>query len=116
MNESERIIRDLKRDHKKLLNQFDAAIAECTLGTNAHTRLLEARSKQCERYRNELVRFGLLPENVGAAAKSSFHFVSHVSVIPANAEEARKLAQERDMQALLKNKLYYSDEDEAIRK
>ena len=82
MNDHEKLIRKMKSDHRKLLQQFDAAIKEATPGTGVHTRLLEAKSKANERHRAELVKFGVVPENLGAVTKASFHFVSHVPVTP----------------------------------
>ena len=113
LNDSQKMIRSMKRDHAKLIKQFDAAIAECTIGTNTHTRLLEAKSKANERHREELVRFGVVPQDLGALTKTEFLFVAHVASIPANREELEQLLVEQKMKAT--KGLYYADADEAIR-
>jgi hypothetical protein len=123
MNDNEKLIRKMKLDHKKLIKQFDAAIAEASVGTNTHTRLLEAKSKANERHREELVKFGIVPSDLGAATKTEYHFTSHVGGLPASREELRKLLSDiatdqfpMDEQLLKACEgLYYSDEDERIR-
>src|SRR2546427_4697167 len=113
MNDSEKMIRTMKRDHAKLLKQFDAAIAECTIGTRTHTNLLETKSKANERHRAELVKFGVVPQDLGKLTKTEYLYVAHVSTIPANREELEKLLVEQKLKAC--KGLHYSDADEAIR-
>jgi hypothetical protein len=123
MTDAEKLIRKIKSDHKKLLAQYDEAIAAASVGTNTHGRLLEAKSKANERHREELVRFNALPQDLGGASKTEYVYQSFIGGVPANAAELRKLlvdlAQEHfplDAQLLKACKgLHYSDEDEQIR-
>jgi len=96
VNDSEKMIRTMKRDHAKLLKQFDAAIAECTIGTRTHTNLLETKSKANERHRAELVKFGIVPQDLGKLTKTEYLFVAHVSSIPANRDELEKFLAEQN--------------------
>ena len=113
MTEHEKLVRQMKRDHKALMVQFDDAIKQCTVGTQTHTRLLEAKSKASERHRAELVKFGVLPENLGAVTKTEFLYVAHVPTVPANRAELDKLLGQQMQKAC--EGLKYSPEDEAIR-
>ena len=113
MTEPEKLIRQMKRDHAMLLKQFDDAISQCTPGTGTHTRLLEAKAKANERHRAELVKFGVLPENLGAVTKTEFLYVSHVPAVPANRAELEKLLGQQMEKAC--EGLNYSNEDEGIR-
>lgn len=113
MTEHEKLVRQMKRDYKALMAQFDEAIKQCTVGTQTHTRLLEAKSKASERHRAELQKFGILPENLGAVTKTEFLYVAHVPTVPANRAELDKLLGQQMQKAC--EGLNYSPEDEAIR-
>lgn len=91
MTEAEKLIRKIKSDHKKLLKQYDEAIAQAPAGTGVHTRLLEAKSKANERHRAELVKFGLMPENLSNQTKTKFRFVSFMQTVPATDAELQDL-------------------------
>jgi hypothetical protein len=113
MNDDQKLIRTMKRDHAKLLKQFDEAIKQASVGTGTHTRLLEAKSKANERHRAELVRFGVVAENLGATSRTEFLYVSHVTGIQRNRADVQKALEERDRKTT--EGLYDSPHDEAIR-
>jgi len=113
MNDSEKLIRTMKRDHAKLLKQYDEAIAAASVGTGTHTRLLEAKSKANQRHREELVKFGVVAQDLGRQTRTEYLFVSHIAVAPANRDELQKMLGQQ-MQKSCEG-LRYSEQDEAIR-
>jgi len=113
LNDNEKLIRSMKRDHKKLIKQFDAAIAEARVGTGVHTRLLEAKSKTNERHRDELVKFGVVPSDLGQARKTEYIYVAFLPKAVGSRAEAEALVRAQQLEDI--SKLNLSDADEAIR-
>jgi hypothetical protein len=113
VNDHEKLIRQMKRDHAKLIKQFDEAVAQCSVGTRTHTNLLETKSKANERHRAELVKFGVVPQDLRSASKTEFVYIAHCPTVPANRKELEELLNKQLLKAC--EGLHYSEQDEVIR-
>ena len=99
-SEAEKLIAQMKKEHKRELARYEDSIAKATVGTVNYARLLEGKSKLQERYRAECVRFGILPENLKQATKTKFVYISHLESVPATDAEVKELLKARMVHAL----------------
>lgn len=112
--EHQKQIQNMRSSYRKARKQLNASLKVCSLGTNSYLANVKAIAELDAKEREEEIRMGLQPANVGTLTKAEFLYIAHTSVMPANRAEAEALVRNQ----MLKDvpKLHYSDEDEAIRK
>jgi hypothetical protein len=59
------------------------------------------------------VEFGVVPQDLGAMAKTEFLYIAHCSTVPTTREELEKLLRKRDVKSC--EGLHVTDQDNAIR-
>jgi hypothetical protein len=112
---------DEKKRVKKLHKSYNDArkrITEAILGLNPGTGVYLSYAKALQdldsKERAEEIALGLTPANLGAMVTTEFHYVAHVSVMPATREEAEAIVRSQIKKDI--PKLAISDADEAMRK
>jgi len=113
LTEAEKLVKRMRRSYGSARRTMQKALKQCTPGSSTYLQHIKALADLDAAEREEEIKLGLTPQNLGATAKTEFLFISHVSTIPANRQELEKLLGKRmakDCEGLC-----YSDEDEAIR-
>lgn len=73
--QSERqIIKQLNKVHEETIARLEASLKECSAGTNTHTKIIEAIAKEKRTHIEFMAKFGVIPSNIGMAAKPKFAY------------------------------------------
>jgi len=110
----EKLIRKLTRDHNATIKRLEKARDICDPGTNSYRQYEVSIADERRKHTQQMVEFGVVPENLQRATKTEYLYVAHCHTIPANREELKKLLDEQAIKAC--KGLNYTDEDERIRK
>lgn len=113
LNEHQRLIKRLTRDHNATIKRLEAARDVCSLGTNSYRQYEQAIAEERRKHVQSLVDFGVIPQNLEAATKTEFLYVAFSNVCPANRTELDALLSKQMRKAA--EGLHYDDADEAIR-
>jgi hypothetical protein len=113
LNEHQRLIKRLTRDHNATIKRLEAARDVCSIGTNSYRQYEESIASERRKHVQSLVDFGVIPQNLENAQKTEFHYISHVHVLPASRAEAEAIMQSQIKKEVAE--LNYTEADEAIR-
>lgn len=113
LTDEQKRIKRMRRSYNDSRKSIKAAMAQCRAGTNTHLQHVKALSELDSREREEEIKLGLSPQNLGAMVTAQFLYVSHVPVCPASREELEKIVGKQLKKAC--EGLHYDDADEAIR-
>ncbi len=113
LNQHEKLIRKLTRDHNATIKRLEAAREVCSVGTNSYRQYEESIASERRKHIAALVEFGVVPQDLAALSKTEFIYVAHVQAMPANRAELEKLLGKQMVKA--SDGLHYDDPDEAIR-
>jgi hypothetical protein len=113
LNQHEKLIRKLTRDHNATIKRLEKARDVCSIGTNSYRQYEESIASERRKHTEQLVAFGVVPQNLGNLTKTEFIYVAHCASIPANKAELDKLLHGQLLKA--SKDLHYDAADEATR-
>jgi len=98
-NPNKKLVREMRQSYEDARKRITDAMAECSPGTAVYLQYVKALADIDAQEREEAIKLGLTPANLGAATKPEFLFVSHTSATPANRTELQKLLTEQQIAA-----------------
>lgn len=113
LNQHEKLIRKLTRDHNATIKRLEKARDVCSIGTNSYRQYEESIASERRKHTEQLVAFGVVPQNLGNLTKTEFLYVAFSNVAPANRTELEALLGKQRIKAC--EGLNYSESDEQIR-
>jgi hypothetical protein len=78
-NRAAEIEAEMREAFERNMGRLETGLKETQPGSNAHRNLVEAIAKLERDYRKERAERGLDPERLGAAGKTSYHFVAMIA-------------------------------------
>lgn len=113
LNEHQRLIKRLTKDHNATIKRLEAARDICSIGTNSYRQYEESIASERRKHVQSLVDFGVIPQNLENAQKTEFLYVAFSNVTPANRAELEALLHKQKVKAC--DGLHVSDEDVRLR-
>ena len=114
ITDEQKRIRRMRRSYNDSRKQIKEAMAKCSVGTNTHLAHIRALSELDSKEREEEIKLGLSPQNLGAMIATEFLYISHVPVLPASREELDRILGKQMIKAC--EGLHYDEADEEIRR
>ena len=107
------IIERMRKSYADARRQMKKALRECKVGTGVYLQHVRALADLDAAEREEEIKLGLSPQNLGALIQTHFTFVAHVCTVPYTDAALKKLLGTRMKKAA--EGLHVSDDDNAIR-
>ena len=108
------IIARMRKSYALARKQMKKALRECNVGTAVYLQHVRALADLDAAERDEEIKLGLSPSNLGALVQTHFTFVAHSCTVPTTAAALERILGTQMRKAA--EGLCVSDEDVAIRR